>query len=93
MDDNEYVKCTFRDITQDDLFLLVKLMRETRKLLPRDKDECAIERYKLSIMEDLLNKMLAKGIDSTIGHYTDRKNMQIVYQEAMREQVENGNEN
>jgi hypothetical protein len=74
----------YRVITSDDLFVLVKILREYRQLLPR-ADETVMERYKANICEDLLNKLLAKGIDWTIGHYSDKKFALILRQKAQQE--------
>jgi hypothetical protein len=70
-----------RKIGSDDLFVLAKTIEEYRGMLPKD-DEHILERYKLKAMDELINKMLAKGIDWTINHYADKRNILVVQMKA-----------
>lgn len=74
----------FRPITADDLFVLVKTIREYRKLIPKT-DETAMLRYRAGRDEELLNKILHKGIDWLINYYVDQKQTAVVRMEIAEE--------
>ena len=74
----------FRQITPDDLFVLERTLREYRHLIPK-ADENIVERYKLKMMGEILNKLLAKGIDWTINHYIDKRNQLFLVEKIKQE--------
>jgi hypothetical protein len=61
-----------KPITVDEIFVLVKTLREYKQALPRE-DVTVMERYRANILEEAFNKILTNGIEYYIGHYNEKK--------------------